>query len=175
MIQPTTLIPPSHFRLHIKNSPHSPTKQWSCVAGPQCANSKEENRAKEKKKVSTREQNGLKDTRTQDRPSFGIRAGPRWAPSPQEHTLPLPWRYCRCSFIGLPSNWNVPQILFALPFLERLLVRGKGAGATQPDAHVGHQYAIWFPSKACEISQTMAIVIWLQRLGQSWAYFHHVI
>lgn len=46
MIQPATLIPPYHFRLHIKNTPHPPTKQRSCVLDPnvQILKSKKEQR-----------------------------------------------------------------------------------------------------------------------------------
>jgi len=110
MIQPATLIPPYHFRLHIKPPPPSHKAAVLCV-GPQCANSKGENGAK--KKLQQQSRIDLKTVAQK----IGWAPGRGWGRLHRcENTRSLcchsppqvgPWCCCSCSFIGLLGNQNV--------------------------------------------------------------------
>lgn len=68
--------------------------------------------------------------------------------APSAATLPLrsdPDAAAVALFIGLPGNRNISRILRIFHFLEGLQARGKGTGATQPNAHgltVVHKYRL---------------------------------
>lgn len=74
MIQPATLIPPYHFRLHIKNTPTLPQSSSLVLWTPMC---KFKRGKWSKEKVATTEQNRHKDSCTEDRVRSGVRPGAR--------------------------------------------------------------------------------------------------
>lgn len=106
-IQPATLIPPYHFRLHIKKHPPPSHKAAVLCVGPQCANSKEENGAK--KKLQQQSRIDSKTVAQKTGWALGRGRGHRRTHAPCAATLPpqvRPWCGCCCSCSFYWSPWQ---------------------------------------------------------------------